>query len=556
MTVEDAPATTRRALRARPHSSVPTGGDTAFAETADFHLPARDDDAALTPIAVAAQALDASGAPMPGDAADSSSPAPDAEPAREPANVPASEPSPEPASEAEPADIAPASPTTAALAWVDTAALARTSAPSDLSTATTSYTSVGADLLTERPRRSLWRPSVVWPTLVAAVVAGAYAATTLLWPLHAVAPTVTPVTVDPLPSATVEMAWPEPGSSAVSVAGIPTTLASADAVVPMASITKVVTALVVLDRMPLAAGEQGPEYYFTAADSAEYWEYRYRDESALDVPVGGSLTEYQMLEGMLIGSANNYADRLASRIWPSDALFADAADTWLSQHGLTGITVVEPTGIDPGNTADAASLLALASRALADPIIAEIVAKTSVELPGAGLVENTNSLLADDGVVGVKTGTLDGSWNLLSAKDVVIGDTTVRLYGSVLGESDADGRDDASRSLYEQATAALQPEPSVTAGTVAGTVSTLWGSDVDIVVSDDASVILWDGGTATVDASYDLDDARDAGEVVGDMSVSGPLDAATVTLELADDIEDPSAWWRLTHPLDLFGLNG
>ena len=25
---------------------------------------------------------------------------------------------------------------------------------------------------------------------------------------------------------------------------------------------------------------------------------------------------------------------------------------------------------------------------------------------------------------------------------------------------------------------------------------------------------------------------------------------------LADDIEDPDPWWRLTHPLDLFGLAG
>ncbi len=38
------------------------------------------------------------------------------------------------------------------------------------------------------------------------------------------------------------------------------------------------------------------------------------------------------------------------------------------------------------------------------------------------------------------------------------------------------------------------------------------------------------------------------------LSVQGPLDSATVSLELASDIEPPSAWWRLTHPLDLFGL--
>ena len=48
------------------------------------------------------------------------------------------------------------------------------------------------------------------------------------------------------------------------------------------------------------------------------------------MPVGGSLTEYQMLQGVLLGSANNYIDRLAKEILGSDAAFADAAATWLS----------------------------------------------------------------------------------------------------------------------------------------------------------------------------------------------------------------------------------
>jgi len=36
--------------------------------------------------------------------------------------------------------------------------------------------------------------------------------------------------------------------------------------------------------------------------------------------------------------------------------------------------------------------------------------------------------------------------------------------------------------------------------------------------------------------------------------VDGLLDDASVELRLADDIEEPTAWWRLTHPLELFGL--
>ena len=349
------------------------------------------------------------------------------------------------------------------------------------------------------------------------------------------------------------MAWPATGSAAVSVNGITGIAASTPDTFPMASITKVVTALAVLDEMPLAVGEQGPEFQFSYADSLAYWNALAQNESALDVPVGGSLTEYQLLEGMLIGSAGNYAERLAGNLWPSDAVYADAANSWLRAHGVEGVTVVEPTGMDRGNTASPSALIPLAQKALANPVIAEIVAKQAVDLPGAGHVVNTNGLLADPGVLGIKTGTLDG-YNLLSAKDVTIGDTTVRLYASVLGQPDDESRLAASRALYSQLETQLQPAPSVAAGTTTAHVETVWGEEVDVVTSDDASVILWNGGTGTVSTSYSLGDSRAEGDVVGTLSVDGPLDQTKVELKLADDVEEPSAWWRLTHPLELFGL--
>ena len=441
-----------------------------------------------------------------------------------------------------------------ALAWLDETTLARAAAPSaDLSAAASPYIPVEADLLADAPRRSPLRAGVIVPTLITAGLVGAYAATTLLWPLHAVAPTVSAIQVQPVAAPATTPAWPGVGTAAVSVAGMPGVVESAPNPDAIASITKLVTALVVLDEMPLAVGEQGPTYRFNRSDSNSYWSYRARGESALDVPVGGSLSEYQLLEGMLIGSANNYADRLAGNIWPSDAVYANAANSWLSAHGVPGVTVVEPTGMDSDNAASAAALIPLAQKALANPVIAEIVAKQSVELPGAGLVQNTNGLLVDPGVLGLKTGTLD-AWNLLSAKDVPIGDSVVRLYASVLGQPDDETRLAVSRALYAQLEAELQPRPSVTAGTTAGIVETAWGDSVDIVTSGDASVILWNGGAGTVSTTYSLGDSRDGGDSVGSLSVDGPLDDATVDLRLADDIEEPSAWWRLTHPLELFGL--
>lgn len=439
-----------------------------------------------------------------------------------------------------------------ALGWVDEE---RITLPAPVTGPAESAPDSAPDLLAGARRRSPWRPGVLVPTAFLVLVTMAYAAITLLWPLHAIPPRIEAVAVQTAPAPAAAPAWPGQGSAAISVAGIDGALASSGDAASIASITKVVTALLVLDRMPLAVGESGPEYRFSAADRARYWQYRANGESALDVPVGGSLTQYQMLEGMLIGSANNYADRLAADLWPSDEVFGAAARSWLATQGIPGITIVDPTGIEAGNTASPEALLTLAARAMRHPVISDIVRKQSVELPGAGSVTNSNPLLLDPGMVGIKTGTLD-SYNLLSAKDVVLGETTVRLYAAVLGQPDTTARDDATRALFTQVEDELRLRPSVTAGTVAGRVVTRWGESSDVVTATDASVILWNGIAATAASEFDLGDRASEADAVGTLSVAGPLDSTTVELQLASDLEGPTAWWRLTHPLDLLGLNG
>jgi len=404
-------------------------------------------------------------------------------------------------------------------------------------------------------RRPRLRPGTVVPPVLLVLILAAYAATTLLWPLNAVTPTTRAVAITPAAAPAADPAWPAQGEAAVAIDGVPDTLTSAQtAPESIASITKIVTALVVLDRLPLAPGEQGKEYSFTRADSADYWQYRARGESSLDVPVGGSLTELQMLQGMLIASANNYAQRLASDIFGSDAAFAAAANEYLTERGIAGITIVNPTGIEAGNTATPAALISLAERALANPVIAEIVRTRELTLPGAGTFKNGNALLSDPGVVGIKTGTLD-SWNLLTAKDITVGPATVRAYAVVLGQPDADARNQAARDLFTRIEQELQPKPSVTGGTVVGKVETLWGDDIDIVTATDATVVLWNGGSAKTSTHFSLGSSTQPGDTVGTLTATGPVDADTVDVQLAGEIEPPSPWWRLTHPLDLFGLN-
>ncbi|MDF2044591.1 D-alanyl-D-alanine carboxypeptidase [Microbacterium sp. Kw_RZR3] len=557
---EQTPAT-RRAARdsadLRADEAMPSPNPAPATTAADVPLPSGTAPAAEVPDAPA----DGATSPEPDAAAPASAPVPVAQPASAAAPQPApTAPAtpPEPGASASVPSPAPQpDPTSAALGalgWVDPdAAAAPRPAPAFVVSGATGRP---VDLLAGRRRRRILRPATVVPTILLILLIGAYTATTLLWPLNAVQPTVTPIALQPTAAPPADPAWPAQGEAAIALEGVPGELSSsASAPESIASITKIVTALVVLDRLPLSPGEQGPSYAFTQADSADYWQYRARGESSLDVPVDGSLTELQMLQGMLIASANNYAQRLASDLFPSNADFAAAANTYLAERGITGITIVNPTGIEAGNTATPAALIALAEKALANPVIAEIVRTPELTLPGAGSFKNGNPLLADPGVVGVKTGTLD-AWNLLSAKDFTIGTVTVRAYAAVLGQPGPDERNQASRDLYARIAEELQPRPSVTSGTVIGRVKTLWGQESNVVTTSDATVVLWNSAVAGTSTRFDLGDSRAAGDDVGTLTVTGPLNTDTVDAQLTDTIDPPDPLWRLTHPLDLFGLNG
>lgn len=245
--------------------------------------------------------------------------------------------------------------------------------------------------------------------------------------------------------------WPAQGAAAVAIGDGPIATSS-DAPLPMASISKVVTSLMVLDAVPLGPGEQGPIHRISWEHERQYEDAVRAGKSALRVPVGGRLSQYELLEGILIGSACNYADILVDRIWGSEAAFADAAASFLASRGIVGVTMVEPTGFDAGNTATPSALIQIGRLALQNPVIAEIVAKTSVDLPGAGHVENTNDLLAEPGALGIKTGTLGSHYNLLSARALSTPDgTTTPVFVVVMGQPDDDTRYSASRALYDQA---------------------------------------------------------------------------------------------------------
>ncbi len=132
-------------------------------------------------------------------------------------------------------------------------------------------------------------------------------------------PVPAPVTVaGPVPS----LPWPPSAESAVAVTGIGTVGSGWPASpVPIASLAKVMTAEVVLRDHPLAPGQSGPEVTISAADQAAYQADEAAGDSVAPVVAGETLNELQLLEGLLIPSADNLAPVVARWDAGSQAAF-------------------------------------------------------------------------------------------------------------------------------------------------------------------------------------------------------------------------------------------
>nr|WP_256414179.1 D-alanyl-D-alanine carboxypeptidase [Frigoribacterium sp. CFBP 8754] len=317
---------------------------------------------------------------------------------------------------------------------------------------------------------------------------------------------------------------------------------------PIASISKVVTALVVLDARPLDGGD-GPSLTLDADDVALYEAYRSQDGKVAPMTLGQQLTEKQMLQVSLIESANNYADALARWAFGDTAGFVAAAKAWLAENGLTSTTLVEPTGMSPSNTSTATDLVRLGEIALAEPEVAAIVATPTTTVPGVGVIENSNELLGLDGVVGIKTGTLDEAGAcLLFAADYTIAGEPVTVVGVMLGGVDHDSLDADVQRLLTSVSGAFQTVTATTAGDVWASYELPWGAGTEAVAATDASRLVW--GDVTVTASIETESVTTgaAGDDVGRVRFQIGDEEVDVPLVLDRALAEPDAWWRLTHP--------
>ena len=172
----------------------------------------------------------------------------------------------------------------------------------------------------------------------------------------------------------------------------------ADTPRPMASTTKIMTAVVALESCDVSE-------IIEIADEAVGVE-----GSSIYLQKGEHMTLLELLYALLLQSANDAAVAIAVGVGGSVGNFADMMNEKATSLGLTSTHFENPNGLDAdGHVTTARELALLTAYALKNPIFAEIVATYKRKISGPNgtvrLVVNHNKLLnMYDGCVGVKTG--------------------------------------------------------------------------------------------------------------------------------------------------------
>ncbi len=215
----------------------------------------------------------------------------------------------------------------------------------------------------------------------------------------------------------------------------------------IASTTKLMTALLTLERARPTQVFKAPAYNASAA------------ESKINLKSGERMRVEDLMEALLLESANDAAVTLAQGIAGSRAAFVEEMNKRASQLGLVGTHYANPVGLDdPDNFSTARDLAKLAARLMRNPRFAGIVDRTGSVLQSGSrrrVITNRNLLVGRyPGVDGVKTG------HTIQARFVLVGaahNGDARVVSAVLGEPSEAGRDTDTLALLRYGLRLFKP---------------------------------------------------------------------------------------------------
>ena len=282
---------------------------------------------------------------------------------------------------------------------------------------------------------------------------------------------------------------------------------------PIASTTKLMTALLTLERARMDELFTAPEYRALAV------------ESKIDLRAGERIRVRDLLEALMLESANDAAVTLAEGVAGSRAEFVRDMNARAAELRLTGTSYANPIGLDdPLNYSTARDLATLARRLLGNERFARIVDMPSATLESGArprVVDNRNDLIARYPFVdGVKTGYTGRAGYVLVGS--ATGATGAQVVSVVLGEPSEAARDADTLALLRYGLAQYRRVSALREGRTAATAAVAYHDRrARLVPARDVTVVARRGQRvrARVDAPEELHGELAAGTRVGTVAV-------------------------------------
>lgn len=313
--------------------------------------------------------------------------------------------------------------------------------------------------------------------------------------------------------------------------------------VAIASLTKIMTAYLLLQAQPLKPGEDGPVTTITQAEVQEYQKDRASGDSVVRVEAGERITERQLLEGLLLPSGDNIATLIADQVAGSESAFVQKMNAAARALDMTQTTYADAAGVDPATVSTAHDQLLIAQAAMQDRTFREVVREPQADLPVAGRVFNVDFMVGKQGITGIKTGsTLEAGSCFVGSYPISVDGNPHILLGAILGQQSLKIALTTDTQTLHQVASQFQdyPIPSKFA------LTTPWGQQSALDLPAPLSVFGYRGLAVDVEArptQTKLPIA--AGSQAASLTVTAGSEVQTLGLTAAQAITKPNFLWRL-----------
>lgn len=244
--------------------------------------------------------------------------------------------------------------------------------------------------------------------------------------------------------------------------------------VPIASITKLMTVLVALERARLG------DVATVQADATT------TGGSVIGLRAGEQISVQDLVTAALIHSANDAAHALADHVAGSEERFVSLMNARAKALGLRHTHFARPDGLDAaGHYSSARDVTRLARIAMQKPFLRATVSRTDASIAGGRSLYVWNDLLRTfPGLIGVKTGhTSDAGWCQVAAAQ----GRGVTIYATLLGGPSRSERNEDLAQLLRFGLSRYRVASVISPDRVYAEAETQWGrAPVELVAKQPA----------------------------------------------------------------------